>query len=98
MAGTKGPIIEPEDKTPDEQISIRLRPELARDLRAYGQYANSSVHHIVSAALKRLFAADKEFKAFKDEHPNSVAVSSPTSEAKSRGNSSGKTQAPTASI
>jgi hypothetical protein len=65
------PIIEPEDKQPDEQVTIRLRPEIARDLRAYGQYASdSSTSHVVTAALKRLFAADKGFQGFKQEHPS----------------------------
>ena len=59
------PLIEPEDKQADEQVTIRLRPEIARDLRAYGQYASdSSTSHVVSAALKRLFAADKGFQSF----------------------------------
>ncbi|HSU30201.1 MAG TPA: hypothetical protein VLJ11_03110 [Bryobacteraceae bacterium] len=65
------PLIEPEDKQPDEQLTFRLRPELARELRAYGRYASdSSVSHVVSSALRRLFAADKGFQSFKQEHPN----------------------------
>jgi hypothetical protein len=65
------PLIEPEDKQPDEQVTIRLRPEVGRELRAYGQYASdSSASHVVSSALKRLFAADKGFQAFKQDHPN----------------------------
>ena len=28
------PLIEPEDKHPDEKIELRFRPELARELRA----------------------------------------------------------------
>lgn len=65
------PLIEPEDKQPDEQVTVRLRPDVARDLRAYGEYANgSSANHVVSAALKRLFDADKGFRTFKQEHPN----------------------------
>jgi hypothetical protein len=65
------PLIEPEDKQPDEQVTIRLRPEIAHDLRAYGQYASdSSTSHVVSAALKRLFAADKGFQNFRQEHPS----------------------------
>ncbi|MGH9639050.1 MAG: DUF2274 domain-containing protein [Bryobacteraceae bacterium] len=64
------PLIEPEDKKPDEQITIRLRPDVARDLRAYGRYASdSSTSHVIAAALKRLFAADKGFLAYKQEHP-----------------------------
>jgi hypothetical protein len=65
------PLIEPEDKQPDEQVTIRLRPETAQELRAYGQYASdSSASHVVSSALKRLFAADKGFQSFKQDHPS----------------------------
>jgi hypothetical protein len=84
QANAPAPLIEPEDKQPDEQITIRLRPELARDLRAYGQYAqNSSTSHVVCAALKRLFRDDKGFKAFKDSSPNS-GEPAPRSNGKSR--------------
>ncbi len=69
------PLIEPEDRQPDEQVTIRLRPDIAQDLRAYGQYANdSSTSHVVSAALKRFFAADKGFQNFKEEHPSAGEV------------------------
>ena len=65
------PLIQPEDKQPDEQVTVRLRPELARELRAYGQYASdSSASHVVSSALKRLFAADKGFQTYKQDHPS----------------------------
>jgi len=68
------PLIEPEDKQPDEKIEIRLRPELARELRAYGEYTNgSSASHVVSAALKRLFREDKGFKSFREANPNAGA-------------------------
>jgi hypothetical protein len=65
------PLIEPEDKQPDEKLEVRLRPEVACDLRAYGEYANgSSVSHVVAAALKRLFREDRGFKIFRDANPN----------------------------
>jgi hypothetical protein len=69
------PLIEPEDKQPDEKLEIRLRPEVARDLRAYGEYASgSSASHIVAAALKRLFREDKGFKTFCEANPNAGSV------------------------
>ena len=65
------PLIQPEDRQPDEKVEIRLRPEVARELRAYGEYANgSSASHIVSAALKRLFREDKGFKSYREANPN----------------------------
>lgn len=82
------PLIEVEDKQPDEKIEVRLRPEVARDLRAYGEYAQgSSASHVVTAALKRLFREDKGFKSFREENPSAGSVkvqkfrkSSPASE------------------
>jgi hypothetical protein len=69
------PLIEVEDKQPDEKIEIRLRPEVARDLRAYGEYAQgSSASHVVTAALKRLFREDKGFKSFREENPSAGSV------------------------
>lgn len=71
MTNARAPMIQPEDNQPDEQITIRLRPEVARDLRAYGEYVNgSSANHVVSSTLKWLFAADKGFQGFKQEHPD----------------------------
>jgi len=69
------PLIDPEDKQPDEKLEIRLRPEVARDLRAYGEYANgSSVSHVASAALKRLFREDKGFRAWREAHPDAGLI------------------------
>jgi hypothetical protein len=64
------PLIEPEDKQPDEKVEIRIRPEIARALRAYGEYAGgSSSSHVVTAALKRLFREDKGFQKFQEANP-----------------------------
>lgn len=63
------PIIEVEDKKPDQQLAVWIRPDVAKELRAYSEFAASSQGHIVSAALKRLFAADKGFKSFLQAHP-----------------------------
>jgi hypothetical protein len=69
------PLIEVEDKQPDEKIEIRLRPEVARDLRAYGEYAQgSSASHVVASALKRLFREDKGFKTFREENPSAGSL------------------------
>lgn len=69
------PLIEPEDKQPDEKLEVRLRPEVARDLRAYGEYANgSSASHVVAAALKRLFREDKGFRSYRETNPNAGSV------------------------
>jgi hypothetical protein len=69
------PLIAVEDKQPDEKLEVRLRPEVARDLRAYGEYAQgSSASHVVSAALKRLFREDKGFKSFREQNPSAGSI------------------------
>jgi hypothetical protein len=88
------PLIEPEDKQPDEQLNIRLRPEVAQDLRAYAQYAHgSSPNHVISSALKRLFAADKGFRDFREAHPQAGAPTAEVSGSARRGRPAGKSQA-----
>ncbi len=69
------PLIEVEDKQPDETITVRLRPEVLKDLRAYGEFAKgSSANHVVAAALIRLFRADKEFADFQKANPQAGAL------------------------
>src|SRR5258707_812570 len=97
MATTKNgpaPLIEPEDKQPDEQLNIRLRPEVAQELRAYALYAHgSSPNHVISSALKRLFAADKGFRNFRDAHPEAGALTTEVSGSARRGRAAAKSQA-----
>jgi len=76
------PIIEMEDKTPDEHLAVRVRPEIAKDLRAYSEFAARSQGHIVAAALKRLFAADKGFRSFLQTHPEAGSAVQGESKAK----------------
>jgi hypothetical protein len=96
MATTRNvpaPLIEPEDKQPDEQLSIRLRPEVAQDLRAYAQYAHgSSPNHVISSALKRLFAADKGFRDFREAHPEAGSNTAEVSGSTRRGRPKAKSQ------
>ena len=64
------PLIEAEDKRKPEEIQIKLHPDLAAELRDYARYAGgSSLHHIVSGALNRLFDADREFKQWRKDNP-----------------------------
>lgn len=68
-------LIVPEDREPDEKIEFRFRPDLARALRAYGEYANgSSLSHVVSSALVRLFREDKGFRSYRESHPSAGAA------------------------
>ena len=88
------PLISPEDKQPDEELKVKLRPEVARELRAYAQYADhSSLHHVISEALKRLFRDDKGFKVFKDEKRAVVAAPVTSPDTPERGARKPKTEA-----
>jgi hypothetical protein len=65
----KKPLIELEDKEPDVRIPINFRPEQEKELKLYCQYAGgSSIHHVVRAAVRRLFAQDKGFQDFKEQN------------------------------
>jgi hypothetical protein len=69
------PLIVPENREPDEKIELRLRPDIARALRAYGEFANgSSVSHVVSSALMRLFREDKGFRRFREANPTAGSM------------------------
>ena len=90
MPNAKAPMIEPEDNQPDEQVTIRLRPEVARDLRAYGRYVNgSSASYVVSSTLKWLFSVDKGFQGFKQDNPDAGNLQ-PSSRRRSRSKSEAK--------
>jgi hypothetical protein len=68
------PLIDAEDKRKPEEIPVRLHPDLAAELRDYARYGGgSSLHHIVSGALKRLFDADREFRQWRKDHPAETA-------------------------
>ena len=72
---TSTPLIVPEDREPDEKLEFRLRPDIARALRAYGEYANgSSLNHVVSSALMRLFREDKGFRTYRESNPHAGSV------------------------
>ena len=82
--------MKPEDKQPDEKVEIRIRPEIARALRAYGEYASgSSSSHVVTAALKRLFREDKGFQKFQEANPAAGQVKSAKDPERRRGRSQG---------
>jgi hypothetical protein len=84
MAQAK-PLIDIEDKAPDVRIPVALRPEDDADLKLYCQYAKgSSVHHVVRAALRRLFAQDKGFQDFKKGNPGVVTLPTETKGKKNR--------------
>jgi hypothetical protein len=59
------PLIQPEKKTTNEQLTVTLSSETLSELRAYGRFLN---HSSVSYVLTQLIATlgrDKEFQQWK---------------------------------
>ncbi|MGH9437707.1 MAG: hypothetical protein ACRD22_07385 [Terriglobia bacterium] len=64
------PRIQPQDKTPFESIQFRMRKDIVAKLYAYAKFLNdSSPSYVVSAALKEVFEADKEYQKWLADHP-----------------------------
>ncbi len=69
------PLIDVEDKTPDVRVTINFRPEEEKELKQYCVYAdNSSLHHVVRAAVRRLCSQDKGFQEYKAKNPGTVPM------------------------
>lgn len=68
------PRIKPEDKTPIEAISIRLRSDLIDKLHAYAKFLNdSSLNYIVSTVLNETIDNDKDFTKWFLENADSLS-------------------------
>jgi hypothetical protein len=64
------PKIQPQDKTPFETVQFRMRKDIVVKLYAYAKFLNdSSPSYVVSAALKDVFDADKEYQKWLTERP-----------------------------
>jgi hypothetical protein len=64
------PRIQPQDKTPFETVQFRMRKDIVAKLYAYAKFLNdSSPSYVVSAALKDVFDADKEYQKWLTERP-----------------------------
>lgn len=69
------PRIKPEDKTPIEVLSVRLRSDIITKVHAYAKFLNdSSTSYVVSAALSETFDSDKDFAKWLAENPNVLTV------------------------
>ena len=59
------PLIPPEKKTTNEQLTVTLSSETLSELRAYGRFLNhSSVSYVLSQLIATL-GRDKEFQQWK---------------------------------
>ena len=64
------PRIQPQDKTPFETMQFRMRKDIVASLYAYAKFLNdSSPSYVVSAALKDIFEADKDYQKWLAERP-----------------------------
>jgi hypothetical protein len=64
------PRIQPQDKTPFDTVQFRMRKDIVAKLYAYAKFLNdSSPSYVVSAALKEVFEADKEYQKWISERP-----------------------------
>lgn len=64
------PRIQPQGKTPFESVQFRMRKDIVAKLYAYAKFLNdSSPSYVVSAALKEVFEADKDYQKWLSERP-----------------------------
>ena len=59
------PLIQPEKKTTNEQLSVTLSSETLYELRAYGRFLNNSSVSYVLTQLIATLGRDKEFQQWK---------------------------------
>lgn len=62
------PLIQPEKKTSNEQLSVALPADTLRELRAYAQFLNQSSVSYVLTQLVATLGRDKEFQQWKAGH------------------------------
>ena len=64
------PRIQLQDKTPFDTVQFRMWKDIVAKLYAYAKFLNdSSPSYVVSAALKDIFDADKEYQKWLAERP-----------------------------
>lgn len=67
------PRIKPEDRTPVEAITIRLRRDLIDRLSAYATFLeDSSLNYVVSTVLAEALDGDREFAKWLADHPDAL--------------------------
>ena len=62
------PLLQTEDKTPLEELKLKLRADELTEVKLYARAVDSSIDYVVSMALKKL-TTDKDFIAWKAAHP-----------------------------
>jgi hypothetical protein len=61
-------LLQTEDKTPLEELKVKLRADELADAKLYARACDSSLDYVVAQALRRL-TSDKDFERWKAEHP-----------------------------
>jgi len=63
------PFIEPQDRTEREELKVKIRPEVIREINEYADYLKSEQWYVVQELLRKSIAGDKEFTKWKAENP-----------------------------
>jgi hypothetical protein len=66
------PLIQPEKKITNEQLTVTLSSETLQELRAYGRFLNNSSVSYVLTQLIATLGRDKEFQQWKARQQPSV--------------------------
>jgi hypothetical protein len=53
-------------------VTVRMPEPVAKTLHEYASFLGSNLDHVVVEALKLIFKKDAEFKAWQDEHRDSI--------------------------
>ena len=66
-------------KAPPKQIKtdslqLRVSVEFKFKLQRYAQFLEATPSYVVTEALNRIFAKDREFKAWLEQQPDSISV------------------------
>ena len=64
------PLIEPETQPmKNEQLNVRIDPEVVATLRNYCEFLkSSSQHHVVEQSLRYVFGRDTDFQSWLSDH------------------------------
>lgn len=69
------PKIKPEDKTPLEVLSVRLRADLISKVHAYAKFLDdSSPSYVVSSVLSETLDSDKDFAKWLSDNPDELTA------------------------
>jgi predicted transcriptional regulator len=63
------PVLKPPPKqSKNESLQVRVSAEFKSELQHYAQFLEATPSYVVTQALTRIFAKDREFKAWLEQH------------------------------